>query len=551
MKQPLTATLIGAAMMTALSVWYACAQTPDSANTQVAKVLVKGSPIKVLVKGSPIHGANGLAFDSRGRLHIASVAGNEIVVMDPATGGILERLGSDKGVYGPDDVAFGPDGSLYWTSLLQGHVGRLAPDGTVTTQSLAPGPNPITFSSDGRLFVGLCFFGDGLFELGPWLNLPPTPIAKQPGMLNGFAFGPDGLLYAPVYFEGRVVRFNVDTRPVTYETVTAGLAVPSAVKFDSLGNLHGLSQLSGEVWRLDAAGTRTVIARLPPGIDNLAFDSRNRLFISHAEDGSIFEILPRGRPRMVSKGGMILPGGVAVLDRPHRGESVFVADLWKLREFNGLTGREVSAERSSIAVPNGVTSPITVSADGENLIVSSWFGNSVQVWNPESRQVVENHPEFAVPLNAVRFQGDLVVAELGTHSLVRVTPAGRTTLTDQLYVPVGLAVSGDKLWVSDWASGMVWQILPAMMPVATGLAGPEGLAVEHDGHLLVVESKLGRLSRIDVTTGVVTTIADGLDLGAPGVPNMPPTWVFNGVAVGPSGAIYVTGDKTNVLYRLR
>ncbi len=75
--------------------------------------------------------------------------------------------------------------------------------------------------------------------------------------------------------------------------------------------------------------------------------------------------------------------------------------------------------------------------------------------------------------------------------------------------------------------------------------------MDQDGSLLVVESRAGRLSRIDVSTGAVTTMADGLDLGAPASPSMPPTWVFNGVAVGPSGAIYVTGDKTNVLYRLR
>jgi sugar lactone lactonase YvrE len=506
---------------------------------------------KVLVKGSPIHGANGVAFDSRDRLHIASVGGNEIVVMDPATGKILDRLGPEKGVYGPDDVAIGPAGSLYWTSLLEGHVGRLAPDGTTETQLVAPGPNPITFSPGGRLFVGLCFMGDGLFELDRRLSSSPVPIPKEPGMLNGFAFGPDGFLYAPVYFEGRVVRFNVDTRPVTYETVTAGLAVPSAVKFDSSGTLHGLAQLSGQVWRLDAAGRRSIIASLPPGIDNLAFDSRNRLFVSHAEDGTIFEILPGGQPRVVSEGGMIAPGGVAVLDHPHGGESVFVADLWNLHEFNGLTGRVLSAEHSSSALPAGITSPMTVAADGRHLIVSSWFGNSVQVWNPETREVMENHPGFAVPVNAIRFEGDLIVAELGTHSVVRVKPGGRTTLTDALYVPAGLAASDSKLWVSDWASGMVWQILPTMMPIATGLSGPEGLAVDEDGSLLVVESRAGRLSRIDVFTGAVTTVADGLELGAAGSPSMPPTWIFNGVAVGPSGAIYVTGDKANVLYRLR
>ena len=47
-------------------------------------------------------------------------------------------------------------------------------------------------------------------------------------------------------------------------------------------------------------------------------------------------------------------------------------------------------------------------------------------------------------------------------------------------------------------------------------------------------------------------VAEGLELGLtlmPGLP-LPPTFLFNGVAVGPSGTIYVTGDRANVLYRL-
>jgi sugar lactone lactonase YvrE len=206
-------------------------------------------------------------------------------------------------------------------------------------------------------------------------------------------------------------------------------------------------------------------------------------------------------------------------------------------------------------VPDGITSPLTVSADGSNLVLSSWVGNNVQVWNPDTGKVIENYGNLAVPTNAIRFQGSLVVSELGTHSISQLTSAGRTTLTDSLYVPAGLAASGSNLWVSDWATGMVWKVVsggaPAMTPVAKDLQQPEGLAVDQDGSLLVVEAGAGRLSRIDVNTGQVTTVADGLDLGAPGAPSVPPTWVFNGVAVGPSGAIYVTGDKTNVLYKFR
>jgi len=73
-------------------------------------------------------------------------------------------------------------------------------------------------------------------------------------MLNGFDIGPDGLLYAPVYFEGRVIRAKVRSpvRSIT-RTMATGLASPSAVKFDSACWLFRLSQLSGKLWVSDPA----------------------------------------------------------------------------------------------------------------------------------------------------------------------------------------------------------------------------------------------------------------------------------------------------------
>jgi hypothetical protein len=47
--------------------------------------------------------------------------------------------------------------------------------------------------------------------------------------------------------------------------------------------------------------------------------------------------------------------------------------------------------------------------------------------------------------------------------------------------------------------------------------------VAADGSLLVVESGAGRLSRIDLATGRINTVADGLALGAPSIPGAPPT----------------------------
>lgn len=49
-----------------------------------------GVTVRILAKGAPIHGANGVMFDSKDRLYIASVFGNEIIVMDPRSGTILQ-----------------------------------------------------------------------------------------------------------------------------------------------------------------------------------------------------------------------------------------------------------------------------------------------------------------------------------------------------------------------------------------------------------------------------------------------------------------------------
>src|SRR6266511_2448493 len=71
----------------------------------------------VLARGAELHGANGVMFDRHDRLHIASVAGREIVVIDPQTGAILDRLCLVLVVGGPDDFTLLPYTALYWTSF--------------------------------------------------------------------------------------------------------------------------------------------------------------------------------------------------------------------------------------------------------------------------------------------------------------------------------------------------------------------------------------------------------------------------------------------------
>ena len=514
----------------------------------------EAATVEVIATGAPLFGgANGVAFGPDDRLYVATVGTNSIRVLDPESGEVLEVLGPEQGVSSPDDLTFGPDGSLYWTALLTGEVGRLSPDGVKrTVAQLTPGVNPITFSDDGRLFVGQCLFDDGLYEIDPDGAFEPRMIADElaPCALNAMDFGPDGYLYGPRPFHGLVARVDVDSGEFT--TVADGFVYPVAVKFDGQGRLFVLDDATGEVLRVDPdSGERELVATLRPGLDNLAFDAQGRLFVSNFTEGEITEVLADGGTRVVSPGGMITPAGVMVRAGAD-GESVVVADVDSLRAFGGASGEPGEP------IANPGIMPVTVWPDGDALVLTSWVSNMVMVWDPVAGEALEAYGDFATPLNAVRFQGDLVVAELGSGSLVRMTagnPGQRDPLPGEFAVPVGLLATDDALWASDWATGMVWrlaeggELLSEPVPVATDLAQPEGLALNANGDLLVVETGAGRLSSIDLASGAVTVVAEGLELGMV-QPDFPPTYVYNGVAVGPSGSIYVSGDVANVLYRI-
>jgi len=267
--------------------------------------------VKVVTRGGPLHGANGLYFGPDGNLYIASALGREIVAMDPEDGEILDRIGPEYAAGMPDDLVFGPDGALYWTSIWSGDVMKRAPGGTpVSIANLGLGVNPITFSEDGRLYVARDFYGAGLYEVDPDGLEPPRTIIADVVNLNGFDFGPDGLLYGPLFGQ-EIVRVDVDADAPKVEPVANFPG--AAVKFDSKGRLHAVAQDTGQVARIDTeTGAIDVIATLHDGLDNLAFDARDRLYVSNNDDGDIVEVLRNGRARTVSPGGLVVASGVAI-----------------------------------------------------------------------------------------------------------------------------------------------------------------------------------------------------------------------------------------------
>ena len=220
--------------------------TPASAD-EAAEPFDVGQGIKI-GRAADTNGLNGIYVSPvDGNVYNASVGGDEITVHDPETGELLSRLGPESGVHGPDDLFITEDGTIYWTEILTGHVGMLAPGSDPVRQLVAPGVNPITMSDDGRLFVGRIFLGTGLYELDPDLVDPPV-LLDENLVVNAFDFGPDGYLYAPSFFTGEVVKIDVDaTPPVGASVVADGLGVPSSVKFNSMGEIHAVDLAAGQV----------------------------------------------------------------------------------------------------------------------------------------------------------------------------------------------------------------------------------------------------------------------------------------------------------------
>jgi sugar lactone lactonase YvrE len=527
-----------------------------AATAQNARVLVQGAPL--------VGGANGLTFDAGGHLVVTSVFGATISTLDPETGEILEQLGAADLVFFPDDVTIGADGSLYWTDTALGTVLRRLPGGPsfpLIPFTSFPSANPIALSDDGRLFFAQCYLAppetNGIFELDP--NGSGVTSDIRTGDLGCASNGMDwwdGALYSPRVFEGRVVEVSLDTGALT--DVTTGWGVPTGVAFNSLGEPHAVNQGNGEVVRIDLddpdlSNNREVLAQLPfAWLDNLAFDANDRLFVSSFSDGAVLEVLPGGALRTVSPGGLIVPMGLAVI-----GDTIYTANPATLNGYDTKTGDEVSLIRSVFGV--GPLPPATsVAAWNDDVVVMSAISGDLVVWDPETGSPVLG-TTFELPLDAEPFQGDLIVSEFGSGNVVRASGPDLSVreILATLTLAGGLAATEDDLYVSDSGTGEVLQLIDEGVllhppkTVASGFLLPEGLALRSGGrNLLVVDGATQTLVEVNLESGNMKTIATDLGFQSP-IPGVLPAGWFNDVEVDASGAMYVNGDRANVIHKLR
>jgi sugar lactone lactonase YvrE len=510
--------------------------------------------ITPLVPGSAFHGVHGLGIDKAGRLFAGSVAGAALYEVDRTDGTAKIAIPSPEGM--ADDIAFAPDGTMAWTGFLTGDLYSRKGDGPIKKlASGLPGINSLAYRKDGRLYATQVFLGDALYEIDVEGVKPPRMIMEKMGGLNGFEFGPDDRLYGPLWFKGQVAKVDVDKAELT--VVADGFKIPAAVNFDSKGNLWVVDTALGQLVRVDPkTGAKKMVAQLKPSLDNLAIDDKDRIFVSNMADNGIQEVdAETGAAKQVISGKLALPGGIGVVSDGGK-DTIYVADVFAYRTVDGATG-EVSEPARMHAAGVTLEYPMSATAKGDEVILSSWFTGTVQVIDRKTGATREMMHDFKAPHDAIRLaDGSILVSELGSKSLIR---AGgehgkdRNVLIGGLEGPVGL-VGGPKgdVYVTEAFAGQLSKVASngEKTVIAKDLKMPEGIAMTPDGKLIVAEVGAKRLVEIDPQTGKLTEIAGNLPIGLVGAPGGLPTNIPTGVGVGASGTIYFSSDIENAIYKV-
>ncbi len=510
--------------------------------------------VTLLVPGSAFHGVHGLGIDKAGRMFAGSVAGAALYEVDRGNGTAKILIPTPEGM--ADDIAFAPDGTMAWTGFLTGDLYARKGDGPIKKlASGLPGINSLAYRKDGRLYATQVFLGDALYEIDVEGTKPPRKIMEKMGGLNGFEFGPDDMLYGPLWFKGQVAKVDVDKGELT--VVADGFKIPAAVNFDSKGNLWVVDTALGQLVRVDPkTGDKKMVAQLKPSLDNLAIDDKDRIFVSNMADNGIQEVdAETGAARQVIIGKLALPGGIGVVSDDDGKDTIYVADVFAYRTVDGSTG-EVSEPARMHADGGTLEYPMSATAKGDEVILSSWFTGTVQVIDRKTGKTKEMMHGFKAPHDAIRLEdGSILVNELGTKSLLRVSGehgADRTALIGELAGPVGLVEGpNSSAYLTEAFSGQVSKVESngEKTVIAGGLKMPEGIALS-DGKLVVAEVGAKRIVEIDTLSGSITEIAANLPIGLAGAPGGLPTNIPTGVGVGASGTIYFSSDIENAIYKI-
>jgi sugar lactone lactonase YvrE len=517
--------------------------------------LASGWAVEAVSGAGALFGANGLRFGADGRLYVAQAFGSQVSAIEPATGRLHVVVPPDGGIVAPDDLAFDTRGIMYATEVFSGRVSSRTARGTVEVRAGdLPVANGITVHQD-RLFVDEFRIGGRILELDPG-GRTPRVIARDLPLPNALAAGPDGYLYFPLVLRGEVARVRIEGGGL--EVFASGLDLPTAVKLDGQGRLVVVQAGSGDIIRFDLRSRRaTAVARVRPGIDNLAFSPEGALYVSHFTDGGVARIEEDGGETPIVARGMLGPFGIA--EGPDG--RFYVADGMSY----AVLSRDGDVQRPSMLLQHGFPGyvrGIAVSARGD-IYLSNSAGDIALLVPGRDVERLATGLEHVTGL-AVAPDSAVVACESGAGRLLSIRKGDAPrVLARGLRGPTAVAAHDDGSYlVTESGAGRVvhWQH-GEVRERLSGLQEPHGVAVRGD-HAYVVDRAARSLHVLSLSSGSSRVIARGLPVGdppgvrrpvLPGIPGiMPgPLLPFTGLAAACDGSLVLSGDGDGSVRRLR
>jgi sugar lactone lactonase YvrE len=285
------------------------ATSPEPIETTTTEPAATTAAPGPLEDQTPPTSINGIAVQGD-TLWIASIEDDTVLQVRAEDGAILRRIATLGA--GPDDVAVGPDGSVWTTGFGNGDLGRIEPDGGYTVVAeMVPGINPLEFGSDGTLYIGTYGPGGTLYSLttddgAPIEGEEPQVAVEDLPDINAFGVQADGTLVAPAGgLTGPSEAVLIDPAAGTVSTIVGDLPAVAAGATDADGVPYVLANISGEVIAVDVESKSSEVVRtLTQGapFDNLAFDADGTLYVSSFTAPTITVVAPDGSESVIPIG---------------------------------------------------------------------------------------------------------------------------------------------------------------------------------------------------------------------------------------------------------
>lgn len=267
-------------------------------------------PYQVSKVGEGLKFAEGPAWDGRGHIYVSNCDADPGIVtkFDETGNSSIAFTGSAKTFQKTNGMTVGQDGSIYACDFGKKAIVELRPDGSVSTyadkyQGVGfRGPNDLAFDPNGNLYftdpkdsskdapIGRVYRVDKLRNV--------TLVAQGLAFPNGIAFSADGrTLYVAESQRSQILKYPVKMDGSLGEkSVFAPLPggkEPDGMNFDTAGNLWVAEAFAGAVREFDPSGKLIRSVELPgKQVTNVEFGGKDMktLYITEASTGGLYRI---------------------------------------------------------------------------------------------------------------------------------------------------------------------------------------------------------------------------------------------------------------------